>query len=175
MIAAVDVVLKDRICYRMHSPQWAGSPVSGAGAARQGGRLNRAGVEALYLATETQTAIAEYQQASSLLPPGTLVTYQISLDKVVDFSKGFSDQWDPLWRDLFCDWRRMVFAEKLEPPTWVISDLCQAEGYKGILFASTVSAGGTNLVVFTSALSNTDRLAVFDPNNALPKNQNSWI
>ncbi len=175
MIAADDAVLKDCICYRMHSPQWAWSPLSGAGAAKQGGRLNRVGIEALYLASDTATAIAEYKQSSSLLPPGTLVTYQVSVDKVVDFSKGFSDEWDPLWQDLFCDWRRMVFAEKLEPPTWVISDLCQAEGYKGILFSSTANASGTNLVLFTSALSENDRLTVFDPKDELPKNQSSWV
>jgi RES domain-containing protein len=51
--------------YRAHTPRWASEPLSGAGAARQGGRPNRAGVHALYLATSQETAIAEYQASRS--------------------------------------------------------------------------------------------------------------
>ncbi|MBL0285182.1 MAG: RES family NAD+ phosphorylase [Zoogloea sp.] len=59
--------------YRMHTPKWAVSPLSGAGAAQHGGRANRPGVPVLYMALEMDTAIREYQQVSSLLPPGTQV------------------------------------------------------------------------------------------------------
>jgi len=59
------------VFYRMNSPRWAFTPTSGAGAAKQGGRLNRKGVEALYLCADTATAIAEYQQTSAILPPGS--------------------------------------------------------------------------------------------------------
>jgi RES domain-containing protein len=45
--------------YRVHTPKWASMPLSGAGAATQGGRANRPGVEALYLALDVQTAIDE--------------------------------------------------------------------------------------------------------------------
>lgn len=65
--------------YRMHTPRWAVTPTSGAGAAKHGGRFNRPGVSALYLSDETQTAIAEYKQDPSLMPPGTLVQYELSL------------------------------------------------------------------------------------------------
>jgi hypothetical protein len=44
--------------YRMHVPQ-------------VGGRANRVGLNPLYLALDHDTAIREYQQLSSLLPPGT--------------------------------------------------------------------------------------------------------
>jgi len=30
----------------------------------------------------------------------------------------------------------MVFNDKIEPPTWVLSDMVQAAGAKGILFPS---------------------------------------
>ena len=40
--------------YRMHAPKWAIAPTSGAGAAKHGGRVNRPGVEALYLALEAE-------------------------------------------------------------------------------------------------------------------------
>ena len=46
---------------------------------------NRPGTHALYLALEPVTAIREYQQTSTLLPPGTLVSYTVQLSKVVDF------------------------------------------------------------------------------------------
>ncbi|WP_317617021.1 RES family NAD+ phosphorylase [Variovorax beijingensis] len=83
--------------YRVHSPKWAHLPTSGAGAASQGGRLNRKGVDALYLSLETETALAEYQQTSPLLPPGTIASYQVELSQIVDFSGGYNSNWDPLW------------------------------------------------------------------------------
>ena len=69
--------LADVTVYRMHVPRWAVAPTSGAGAAKYGGRANRPGVEALYLAMKTETAIQEFQQVSTLLPPGTLTSYQL--------------------------------------------------------------------------------------------------
>ncbi len=57
----------DRIVtYRMHTPKWAVTPTSGAGAAEHGGRANRPGLAALYLSIEVETAIKEYHQVSSL-------------------------------------------------------------------------------------------------------------
>lgn len=174
MIAHVDIKLSEQICYRMHVPRWSWAPTSGVGAARQGGRFNRAGLEALYLSWETETAIAEFKQAAALLPPATLVSYHVTLDKVVDFRGGFTKGWDPIWEDAYCDWRKMVFDDKVEPPTWVIADLCISEGYKGILFSSSAHASGINLVVFTSALAPPDKLETYDPEKDLPKNQTSW-
>ena len=72
--------------YRMHTPKWAVSPMSGAGAASFGGRANRPGVPALYLALEVDTAVREYQQVSTLLPPGTLVSYEVTLAAWLIFS-----------------------------------------------------------------------------------------
>ena len=76
--------------YRMHTPRWATAPTSGAGAAAHGGRANRPGVTALYLALEPETAVREYQQLSPLMPPGTLVSYTVRLAPVVDF-RGLSN------------------------------------------------------------------------------------
>lgn len=160
--------------YRVHSPKWAHLPTSGAGAASQGGRLNRKGVDALYLSLETETALAEYQQTSPLLPPGTIASYQVELSQIVDFSGGYNSNWDPLWEEFSCDWRRMVFNDKIEPPTWVLSDMVQAAGAKGILFPSMAQPGGSNLVVFNGMLQPGDQLAVHDPKGELPKDQSSW-
>jgi hypothetical protein len=47
-----------------------------------------------------------------------------------------------------------------------------ASGAKGILFNSILTRG-TNLVLYNDALTPTDSLAVRDPNQALPRNQDS--
>jgi RES domain-containing protein len=51
--------LKGVTAYRMHKPVWATMPISGAGAGKHGGRVNRPGVNALYVSLDSQTAIAE--------------------------------------------------------------------------------------------------------------------
>jgi RES domain-containing protein len=161
--------------YRMHMPKWAAMPASGAGAAAHGGRGNRPGTHALYLALEPVTAIGEYQQASTLLPPGTLVSYTVQLSKVVDFRDGFrAGVWPELWEEFACDWRALWFDRSVEPPSWVLADEVIANGAKGILFASMVAPGGVNLVIYTDLLGAQDRLEVHDPAGALPKNQDSW-
>jgi RES domain-containing protein len=70
--------------YGAHTPRWSFAPVSGAGAAVQGGRFNRKGIEALYLTLEAKTALAEYQQVSPLLEPCMLTSYIASVGRVVD-------------------------------------------------------------------------------------------
>jgi RES domain-containing protein len=92
--------------YRVHVPRWAFSPTSGAGAREHGGRLNRVGVDALYLSLEEQTALAEYKQLSALMPPGLIVSYSVSVTNIVDFRAGYHSKWDSLWQELNCDWRK---------------------------------------------------------------------
>lgn len=60
--------LADVTAYRMHVPRWAVAPTSGAGAAKHGGRANRPGVDALYLALETETAVREYSRFPRCCP-----------------------------------------------------------------------------------------------------------
>lgn len=134
--------------YRMHTPKWAMAPTSGAGAAVAGGRANRIGVAALYLSLETETAIAEYQQVSPLLRPGTMVSYQIRANPVLDFRAGYVPEgWPPLWEEFFCDWRELWFNQHIEPPSWALGDEAIAAGARGILFPSQVCPGGTNLAL----------------------------
>lgn len=128
----------DRTCYRFHSPQWASLPLSGAGAAINGGRFNRPGVEALYLSCEPETALAEYQQGASISPPGTLVAYRLDVGDIIDFSQGFEpDRWPPVWQEVGCDWKYIARVERHEPPTWAIGDDLIRAGRRGLLFPST--------------------------------------
>ncbi len=167
--------LSQALAYRMHTPKWAAAPTSGAGAALHGGRANRPGVAALYLALDIGTAVKEYQQVSTLLPPGTLVSYRVTLSPVLDFRQGYRpEEWPPLWEEFFCDWRELWFNRQIEPPSWVLADEAIAEGAKGILFPSCFSPEGVNLVLYPDFLKDTDIIEVHDPAGALPKNQDSW-
>ena len=70
---------------------------SGAGAATHGGRANRPGTRALYLALETETAVREHQQLSPLMPPDTLVSYTVRVAPVIDFRAGYgAARWSEL-------------------------------------------------------------------------------
>lgn len=167
--------LDNAIVYRMHTPKWASLPVSGAGAAKHGGRANRPGIAALYLAFEVETAIQEYKQVSTLLGPGTLVTYGLSVAPIIDFRKGYqSELWSPLWEEFFCDWRELWFNQRIEPPSWVLGDAAIKAGCKGVIFPSRVCPGGNNVVIYCDQLQAADKIEVYDPTGSLPKNQDSW-
>lgn len=169
------IALNNVTVYRMHLPKWAVAPTRGAGAAKYGGRANRPGTDALYLALEPETAVREYQQVSTLLPPGTLISYQLTVSSLVDFTGGFNAlAWDPIWEDFYCDWRELWFNQRVEPPSWTAGDMVIASGAKGILFPSSLSQAGINLALFPQMLAGPDRLDVFDPKNSLPRSQASW-
>lgn len=159
--------------FRVHDPKWAFAPVSGAGAARYGGRANRKGVNALYLSLELETALAEYKRLDALMPPALMVGYEVKVDPVVDFRGGYTTAWDPIWQEFNCDWRSMLFNDKIEPPSWLIGDLVLAAGAKGILFDSSMT-DGSNLVLYNDTLEGTDFVRPYDPNHALPRDQLSW-
>lgn len=160
--------------YRFLTPRWAHLPTSGAGAAQNGGRFNRPGVEALYLSGEPETALAEYRQGSSLPPPGTLVAYRIDTAEIVDFSEGTKGTFDDFWTGWDCDWKAIARLEGEVPSSWKIGDELIRAGRRGLLFPSIRRPGGTNLVVFCANLTGDDRIEAHDPDNALPKDQSSW-
>lgn len=66
----------DDIFHRYLTTKWAFLPTSDAGAAIVGSRFNRPGVEALYLSRSVQTALEEYRQGVSVVPPATLAAYK---------------------------------------------------------------------------------------------------
>jgi RES domain-containing protein len=100
----IRVQLSDLTAYRVLDPRWSSSSLSGAGAAKHGGRVNRPGIETLYLALDHNIAILEYKQLSTLLRPGTLVSYQVSVAHVIDFREGYiPSSWEPMWQDFYPD------------------------------------------------------------------------
>lgn len=160
--------------YRAFTPRWAHAPESGAGAALAGGRFNRPGVEARYLAATPETALAEYQGESSLLPPATLVTFLVTAQNVVDFTSGYDPaHWTPIWAEARGNWKRMAFLDGVEPPSWVIGDIVPDAGHPGILYPSTRQPEGTCLVLFPD-LRLGYAASAHDPAKALPRDDRSW-
>lgn len=161
--------------YRAHTPKWASEPLSGAGAALHGGRLNRPGMHALYLSTTQAAALAEYQQDEPMMPPCMLVAYRASITSVVDFRNGFAPGiWDPLWQDLGCNWRGLAMFDGVEPPSWNLGDIVLANRHSAIIYPSQRIVGGINIVIFTGALRTEDFLDVIDPGKVLPHDRSSW-
>ena len=70
--------------YRAHNPHWAWTPLSGEGASRHGGRLNRRGVPALYTSLSPLTAIREAQPLGRPMQPLTLCAYAVDAEPVFD-------------------------------------------------------------------------------------------
>jgi RES domain-containing protein len=166
-----------QIFYRYLTPKWAFVPTSGAGAAVDGGRFNRPGVEALYLARSPHTALEEYKQGSSIAPPATLAAYHVDVGDVVDFSAGYDPAvWTADWADWDCDWKYIsrIRIEKRTPASWMLADAVIAAGHAGILFPSTRHIGGVNLVLYPANQKNGDWVQVHDPDDALPQDQSSW-
>lgn len=163
------------VFHRFHGPQWASLPLSGAGAARNGGRFNRPGVEALDLAREVDTALAEYLQGASITPPGTLVAYRLDVPDIVDFSDGYDAAlWPPVWEGAGCDWKYIARIERGDSPSWRIADMLLAAGHRGLLYPSYRRPGGTNLVLFTASLDASCRVEPYDPHGQLLRDRSSW-
>lgn len=160
----------DRAFCRVISPAFAGMPLSGQGAARQGGRFNRPGPEALYLSAGEATALAEYRQDNPWLPPGTICTFFVNGMRVADLSEGFdAARWPALWADFAADWRAEWFGRAVEPPTRYMADDVIAAGMDGLLFPSQARPGGINLVVYAPARRSATQLRVYDPEGVLRK------
>lgn len=161
--------------FRALAPQWASRPTSGAGAAANGGRFNREGIEALYFSLDEVTALREYQQTSPFLPPCTMCSYTVALRKLVDLRQlRHGEPWDELWHDWQENWRHLKLELHVEPPSWVLADMVLAQGHTGILFPSLAHEGGTNIVVYVDQLEDGNSVAVNDPDGRLPRDQSSW-
>lgn len=162
---------KDTPLFRAHNPYWSYTPLSGAGAARAGGRFNRPGCSALYLSLDQATSAAEYQQDNELTEPYLQVAYVANLPDLVDL-RLIDDEWDELWKDWDCDWRQL-YVDGNEPPTWLLFDMLVDSNATGLIFPSIARKGGINFVLYTDAL-DPAWLVAHDPNNLLPKDQSSW-
>lgn len=159
------------IVYRAHHPRWAFDPLSGAGAARHGGRFNRVGQAALYTSLTLNTAWLEAQQGFVLkAQPMTICSYRIECD-------GIEDLRDPAVlkahgiapADLECSWEALARAGA-EPPTWILADLLVAQGVAGIIVPSFARGAGPNdhnLVFWTWSDQSPHQVALVDDHGRL--------
>jgi len=158
--------------WRMLAPRWAFDPLSGAGAARAGGRWNEPGQASLYLSDGHATAIAEYQQ--DLPRPGTLTAYDVDAQAILDLTDpsvrhaiGLDD---PFLRQ---PWKHMRDVERRRPPCWDFVAVVAAGGWHGLRVPS-VQASGTNLVLWRWNEIDAPVVRHIDPLGDLPRNQASW-
>lgn len=146
------------LAYRHISPTF--DPLSTRGAELHGGRWNRPGTPALYLALSIETARAEFDrlvelraQAASDLHSRNLVTVQLDLAEVVDL------QDDSVLRELGAEDGRY---ENLS------TTLCQAAGKMVVdtgtsgLLAPSVTDTGTILVAFPQNFTPEDEINLID-------------
>lgn len=160
--------------YRAFTPKWAYAPESGEGSVLAGGRFNRKGLRARYLAQTINGALAEYQQSSPLLAPTTVASFLVTANPVVDFTAGYTEaEWSGIWQDAYCNWLQLAFRENVDPPSWIIGDLVVASGAAGILYRSALDPQAVCLVLYPDN-SKTYTAPVHDPMAALPADQSSW-
>jgi RES domain-containing protein len=164
--------------WRAHHPRWSFAPDSGAGAARHGGRFNRAGTPALYTSLRFETAWLEAQQGFPFkAQPMTLCGYDVDCEDMVDLT-------DPEVRsglgiqlaDLGCGWAGMVDRGEI-PPSWLLVDQLMADGHAGILvrsFAWGASEADRNAVFWHWEPDPPHQVRVIDPSGRLPRNDLSW-
>ncbi|MDT0575851.1 RES family NAD+ phosphorylase [Croceicoccus sp. F390] len=139
------------LLYRALNPVYARDPLSGAGAARYGGRFNRIGRAALYTSLAPETALREANQVGTLQPT-TLVAYQADVGPLLDgreakalvpFGMTPTLLDDPAWRD------RMLSRQSV--PSHDLAEAALARGFAGILVPSYARAAppdALNLVLW---------------------------
>lgn len=160
--------------WRMLAPRWSHRPLSGEGAARQGGRFNQPGRAALYMSEAFVTAISEYEQDLGIRP-GTLCAYDVDTSPVADLCDPTICQGlgvDP--GTLTCPWKHIALIEKARPPTWDLSERLAGQGFAGLLAPSIRDPLGTNLVLWRWNDAASRMVTALDPLGDLPVDQASW-
>lgn len=162
--------------YRAHDPKWAFDPLSGEGASIHGGRFNPKGVPALYLATSLEGAVLEASHGFAYrFEPLTICTYEIQSIELADLTDdSLLDENELSRADLASAW----FLEKsdgVRPRSWLAYDRLHKD-WPGIVvpsFARNARAEFRNIVLWRWNTNRKNRIRIYDPNNRLPKNQES--
>lgn len=165
-------------CYRGHDPKWAFSPLSGDGAASQGGRFNEAGAPALYLALTTAGIFVEMSHGfAHRFDPLTVCTYEVNCNDIVDLrTKKTRRTAGIALSDLACGWKDDLTNGR-NPTSWSVARRLINNGAAGILvpsFAVGARRGMSNLVLWRWGPNPPHQVHVFDPSGRLPRDQLSW-
>jgi RES domain-containing protein len=161
-------------CWRILAPKWAHDPLSGAGAARFGGRFNPKGIPALYVSESIDTAFAEYQQ-DLLVRPGTFCAYQLDVFGIVDLcNPQIRNTLNIDQSTLLSAWKEILLVHKQTPPTWELSAQLLDRGFAGVRVPSAQMKPGVNIVLWRWNDVPSSRVEVLDPKGDLPRDQKSW-
>jgi RES domain-containing protein len=152
--------------WRILSPRWAHSPLSGDGAARNGGRWNRPGQPALYMSEQIETAFAEYQQELGVRP-GTFVAHDVEATLVDLTRPDVLEAVGAAKAELLSPWKSVAWVEGRTPATWRLADRLSGE-HCGVRVPSAQYASGANLVLWTWNMPGGARVSVLDPRRELP-------
>ena len=173
-MAEIEAVRVRRRCWRVLAPRWAHAPLSGAGAARHGGRYNAPGTPALYLSEDLLTAIAEYEQELGIRP-GTFCAYDVEVADMIDLLQETSRAGlDVTMDDLLAPWQEIAFVRGEQPPTWTLARRLQQDGFAGARVPSAVLSSAANLVLWRWNDGPDRRVIAHDPLGDLPINQSAW-
>ncbi len=162
----------DGHAWRGHNPRWAFTPESGEGAAVHGGRFNRQGRPALYLALSPEGAVREVQAGfAHRFQPLTLCSYEVVSERIAD-ARAPSIQAATRFSaaDLACAWR-LDCAEGREPASWRLAEALEAAGAHGMFapsFAPGARADDVNLVLWRWNDSAGTTVRVIDDHGRLP-------
>lgn len=173
-MAGIETIRIRRRCWRVLAPKWAHSPLSGAGAARHGGRYNLPGTAALYLSEELLTAVAEYEQELGIRP-GTFCAYEVDVADVVKLADERVRTTIPITLDdLLGPWQEIAFVRGERPPTWTLAQRLQTQGCAGVRVPSAILPDTANLVLWRWNDMPDRQVVAHDPLGDLPVDQSAW-
>ena len=164
--------------FRAHHPQWSYAPTSGEGARLHGGRFNKVGRPALYLALSFEGAYREAAKSGALPSPLTLVSYRLDVDAVLDTLDPNAAKLYDLPTDELGgrDWERNMELG-LEVESQVLAERLIDDGFAGMIVPSFINSppvGAMNIVLWTWSDDLPHKVQVHDPDGRLPKDQSSW-
>ena len=164
--------MSDQTFYRALRPAYAFAPLSGEGAAVNGGRWNAKGTAALYLAGDPLTALAEYNQ-DILFRPATLAQYHVAEARLADLrSPELLKDYQVDAASISCDWYKLSLEQK-EVPTWTLAGKLAAKGFQGICYPSRIN-GAFCVCLWHWNDPGGCTVSVTDFDGKLPLNNLSW-
>jgi RES domain-containing protein len=152
--------------------------VSGAGAAKTGGRFNRKGEPTLYLSLDIMTSFGECTQGlTQRLHPLTMCEYDVDCEPVADLrTEAGRVGHGVAYEDMSCGWMSYM-RRGAEAPSWLVADQLKQQGFVGMLVPSFVpqaTAENCNLVLWQWGVDLPTSVQVFDPTGRLPMDRASW-